>query len=106
MLEQFGEVFPGVVAAGEIEGDAAILDLAEDTGGEDARALASRLGALPLEALDAHLGVIIVDELRLGGQPGEFLVSRLRVAGGLFHQLPLRGGRQGIPKSLCSFSSR
>jgi hypothetical protein len=104
LVEHEGEVFAGVFSAGEEEGDGADGDDdGDDGGGEEACALG--VGELAVgeqlrpafshELQDAHVAVVVVQDLALCGGAEELVVGGLDEGDGLVDEVPLGGGRQG-----------
>jgi len=91
-LEQLVEILPGVLLAGEEQRDPALARLGDDAGGEDAGALlpAARRRDFLAHTLDAHVGVIIVQQPALGGDADQGLVDDPGCFRGGRDQFPLR----------------
>ena len=91
VLEHIAQIFAGVLAAGEVQGDPASLLCGHDAAGEHAGAVVGRLAR---QTQHAHAGVVVVQHFALRGLPNQFVARRLDELRLVFHNLPLRRGGQ------------
>ena len=101
LLDQLGDVLAGVFGSGEEERDrVSALAGRDDAGGEDARASVDVLSESFLALLfrqpeDSSRGIVIVEDIAVGGLSDQLLVHGSKLVRGLLHQVPLRGCRKG-----------
>src|ERR1700689_817442 len=91
MPQYIAQIFPQVLAPGEVQSDLLPLLGRHDAGGEHTGAFVRWLSR---QMQYAHAGIVVVYYFALSRLPDQFVQCRLDHFGGFFHDLPLRGSRQ------------
>ena len=97
--EQVRQVFPGMLVAGFEEGDGFILQEAYNAGCKDPLAVALRIPFFE-ERQHLHGGIVIVDDLALGGPLDQRVINRREEHARGIQDIPLGGSRQRIAQVL------